>query len=178
MIRRLFIAALCCIAFSASAATLTTQQVATLRADILGSEFSAQCVPSGDGPFNIATAYNLAKSPTFTVWKPSVTIRETGQAFNGAEWAGMTTANHTRLQTVAQYLMSYSPAIPGIRAMFDDIWSGAGGVNTRAALLVLWKRPALRVEALFAIGIGSDAVPATLAFEGAVSVADVIRACQ
>ncbi len=176
MIRRVFLATLL-FASSAAHSALTTQQVATLRADILASEFAAQCVPSGDGPYNIAAAYNLPKSPTFTVWKSNVTIRETGQAFNGAEWAGMTTANHTRLQTVAQFLMSYNPSVQGVRDMFNDIWSGAGGVLTRASLLVLWKRNATRHEALFATGTGSDASPATLVVEGALSPADTIRAC-
>jgi hypothetical protein len=37
----------------------------------------------------------------------------------------------------------------------------------------LWKRLASRVEQLFATGTGSDAVPATLGFEGPISVNDV-----
>ena len=151
---------------------LTAVQVAqygvAIKANILASPDLV-----GQQDTVIAGLYNAAASPTFTVWKSEVTIRQTGQAFVGTEWAGMTSANHTRLQTVAQYLMAYNPSIQGIRDMFNDIWSGAGGVNTRAALLVLWKRPALRIEKLLATGTGSDAVPATLGFEGTISAQNV-----
>lgn len=156
---------------------LTVPQIAVLRANILADPVLApKCVPAGDGPYDIAAAYNLLKSPTFTVWRTNVSVRETGQAFDGTEWANMTSANHTRLQTVAQYLANYNAALPGIQAMFNDIW-GAGATVTKAALLVLWKRPATRIEALFATGTGTDPLPATMVFEGALSVADSIRAC-
>lgn len=72
--------------------------------------------------------------------------------------------------------MSQVYRYPSNRAFFDDVFSGAGGTNTRAALLVLWKRLATRIEKLFATGTGSDAVPATLVFEGEVSVQDIIEA--
>jgi hypothetical protein len=88
----------------------------------------------------------------------------------------MTSANHTRLQTVAQYLASYNASIAGIRAMFDDIWSGAGGTTTRAALLALWKRNARRIEKLFVTGTGSDASPATLVVEGPISNEEIVLA--
>ena len=35
-------------------------------------------------------------------------------------------------------------------AFFDDVFSVAAGASTRAALLALWKRPATRLEKLFA----------------------------
>lgn len=89
----------------------------------------------------------------------------------------MTTANHTRLQTVAQWLPGgYNAALPDIRAMFNDIWSGAGGTSTRNALLVLWKRLARRGEKLYASGTGTDTVPSTLTFEGPISATDVSNA--
>jgi hypothetical protein len=174
MIRRLFAAfALCLLAFSAQA--LTTQQLQTLKAAILAETDPAFVSLRQAGATGaMADFYN--GNSAFVVWKSSVTIRETGQAFNGAEWAGMTSANHTRLQTVAQYLMSYSPATQGIRDMFNDIWSGAGGTNTRAALLALWKRFATKGERLFATGTGSDAVPGLLVFEGSLRDADIVGA--
>ena len=97
----------------------------------------------------MAEWYNGAT--TFIVWKSSVTITETGQAFNGTEWSGMTSANHTRLQTVAQYLAFYNAGLADVRAMFNDIWSGSGGTITRAALLALCVALALRLpERIFA----------------------------
>lgn len=122
----------------------------------------------------MAAFYNAQATPAYIVWKSLISVGATGQAFVGTEWAGMTSANHTRLQTVAQYLAAgYDPSKADIRAMFNDIWSGAGGTATRAALLALWKRTATRGEKLFATGTGTDATPATLTFEGTISPQDV-----
>jgi hypothetical protein len=151
---------------------MTPAQLTALKTAILADPALMVLVNAGQYA-GVAAELNKAAAPAFIVWKGDVTIRETGQAFNGTEWAGMTTANHTRLQTVAQYLASYSPALADIRAMFNDIWSGAGGTTTRAALLALWKRSALRGEKILATGTGSDAVPATMGFEGQVSERDV-----
>ncbi len=177
MIRRFFIASLLFSAFAAHAA-LTNAQLLVLKAAIAAETTPAFVAFRQAGDKGSMAAWYNGSHPTFIVWKGSVTIRETGQAFNGSEWAGMTSANHTRLQTVAQYLMTYSPAVPGTRAMFDDIWSGAGGTSTRAALLVLWKRPARQVEKLYASGTGSDASPATLVFEGAITSSDINDALE
>ena len=115
--------------------SLTPAQLTTLKAAILADPtLSAQPLNSA-GALTIANAMNAAAAPAFIVWRTNVSIRETGQAFNGTEWAGMTSANHTRLQTVAQYLATYNAGLADIRAMFNDIWSGAGGTTTRAALL-------------------------------------------
>ncbi len=162
----------------AAHAALTTAQVATLRADILASEFAAQCVPSGDGPYNIAAAYNLPKSPAFTVWKTAVPIAQVGIAQDATEVAGLTTANTSRLQVYALFSGgTFNASNANVRAGFDSVFSGAGGATTRASLLALWKRTATRSEALFATGTGSDASPATMTAEGALAVADAIRAC-
>lgn len=157
---------------------LTSQQLATLKADILADPtLSAHAAEKSYGL--ITAAYNSPASPAWTVWRTLVTITETGRQFVGSEWAGMTSANHTRLQTVAQWLAAgYDASKSDIRAMFDDIWSGAGGANTRTRLLALWKRTATRAEKLLSTGTGSDALPATLGFEGNISDADVEAALR
>ena len=152
---------------------LTTAQLTTLKNYILTVPEWAALPLTGDAADFIAQQLKTPATPAFTVWKSAVNLEETGKAFNGAEWAGMTGANHTRLQTLAQYLSAYNPALPDIRAMFNDIWGGAGGALTRAALLALWKRPANKLEKLFATGPGSDASPATLVVEGFVSYQEV-----
>jgi hypothetical protein len=150
---------------------LTTAQLTTLK-----NAINAETDPTFVGYRNannddgMASFYNVLASPSFTVWKSFVTITDTGKQFVGTEWAGMTSANHTRLQTVSQWLNAgYSPALADIRAMFDDIWSGAGGTQTRAKYLAFWKRFATRGEKLYATGTGSDAVPATLVCEGDIT---------
>ena len=153
---------------------LTSQQYATLKAHILASPELAALPNNSDGAFGIAALMNLPAAPDWTVWRTNVTVRETGKAFNGAEWAGMTSANHTRLVDVAAWVgMGYDASRSDIQAMFNDIWSGAGGATTRANLLVLWKRLATRAEKLFSTGTGSNAVPATMSFEGQLSPDDV-----
>lgn len=160
---------------------LTPAQLTILKTSIqadgtFGPIFNSASFNS-DQAVDIANAYNLNASPAFTVWRTAVTIEATGQAFNGAELAGMTTGNQTRLQTIAQYLANgYNAGLADVRQMFNDIWSGAGGTNTRANLLLLWKRLATRAEKLYAVGTGSDASPAVLGFEGAISYQDVINA--
>jgi hypothetical protein len=56
-----------------------------------------------------------------------------------------------------------NPSLADRRQFFDDIFSGAGGVNTRANLLALWKELATRAQKLFSTGTGTDAAPATTA---------------
>ena len=176
MIRRIFLAAaLSLFSLAAAAQSLTTAQLQTLKAAIAAetdSTFAALRTAGATGA--MAEWYNGAT--TFIVWKSSVTITETGQAFNGTEWSGMTSANHTRLQTVAQYMSTYRPGLADIRAMFNDIWSGAGGTTTRANLLALWKRAATRGEKVFATGTGTDATPGALVWEGRLSDGDIVRA--
>ena len=157
---------------------LTTAQLTTLKAAILADATLNAYPNTADGNFDMCTQkLNVAASPAFIVWRTKVSISDTGQAFNGTELAGMTTANQTRLQTIAQYFVAgYNAALLDVRQMFNDIWSGAGGSTTRANLLVLWKRSALLGEKIFASGTGSDASPATLTYEGTLSYIDVMTA--
>jgi hypothetical protein len=153
---------------------MTPAQLSTLKAAIAANPTWNNQPQDSTGAALIAADLNALASPAFIVWKSRVSIKDTGEAFNGADWAGMTSANHTRLQTVAQYLTEgYNAAKLDLRDMFNDIWSGAGGATTRANLLALWKRGATAGEKIYATGTGSDASPATLTFEGAISTSDV-----
>lgn len=153
---------------------LTPAQLATLKAAIIADPVLNAFPQNSDGAFEIAKAMNSTASPNFTVWKTNVSINEVGKKFNGTELAGLTSLNNTRLQTLAMFLAAgVNPSLTDNRQFFDDIFSGAGGTNTRANLLALWKRLATRVEKLFATGTGTDALPATLTFEGSISFQDV-----
>ncbi len=157
---------------------MTSSQLTTLKADILADPvLSLIDHTSTAGYIQLAAVYNAQASPTFTVWKTNVSIGDVGKNFSSSELGGLTSANLQRLQTLAQYRASgVNPTLATDRAFFDDVFSGAGGTNTRAALLILWKRLATRAEKLFATGTGSDAVPATLSFEGIVSPNDISAA--
>ena len=156
--------------------SLSQSQLTTLKAAILADPVLVTFVNSGQyAP--IAASMNANASPSWTVWKSSVPMVEIGKKINGAELGGLTTANHTRLQTIIQISGGFiNPSLADQRAFFDDVFSGAGGTNTRANLLVLWKRLATRAEKLFSTGTGSDAVPATLVFEGSLSSVDIEEA--
>ena len=153
---------------------LSPAQLTTLKAAIVADSTLNAFPNNSDGAFAIADLLNQTASPAFTVWKTNVAISQVGANFNGTELAGLTTGNQSRLQTIAQYLSGgVNPSLIDVRQMFDDIFSGAGGTNTRAKLLILWKRLANRAEKIFATGTGTDAAPATLTFEGTLSYQDV-----
>ena len=156
---------------------LTSAQLITLKAAILADPLLASQPMDGNGHGAIADAMNMPASPVFTVWKTWVTISAIGDNLVGTELAGLSSLNLTRLQTIVQLSASgVNPSLTDRRAFFDDVFSGAGGTLTRAKLLILWKRTATRIEKLFATGTGSDALPATLAFEGAVTSLDIDQA--
>lgn len=151
----------------------TSAQKLALKTAILADSTLASAVAAGDDP-PVADAFNAQAVPTFTVWKSIVSLVELGNAFVSTELAGLTTANTGRLQAIALYSPNgINPALVDRRQAFDDIFSGTGGVNTRANLLTLYKRTATRAEKVLAIGTGSDASPATLTAEGPLSPSEV-----
>jgi hypothetical protein len=136
----------------------------------IASVFGAASLGSGDAQV-IADHYNsVGVAGTHTVWKTSVAIDKVGDAINGTELAGLSSLNNTRLQTLAVFSATgVNPSLANRRQFFDDIFCGAGGTNTRAALLVLWKRLCTNLEKVFATGTGSDASPATLVVEESIT---------
>lgn len=159
---------------------LTTAQLQTLKADLAANAStvsingatpvaisSLDTAPerTSDAAFSVAAWYNLAASPAFVLWRKQVSVPATGDAMNATEVGGLTTANLQRLQTLAQYTTGFFDfSLPDRRQAFNDIFSGAGGTNTRASLLALQKRSGTNAEKLFATGTGSDASPAISAF--------------
>lgn len=156
---------------------LTTQQQATLKAAILADSTLNAYPNTGDGNFDLARYMSITLVPAFIVWRSMVPIAEAGRTFDSTELAGLSSINTTRLTNLALWLAGgLNPSVAGVRAFFDDIFSGAGGTNTRAALLVLWKRSATVIEKILATGTGSSGSPATMGYEGTISAADVTAA--
>jgi hypothetical protein len=119
---------------------------------------------TGVGNAVVAAYYNQPAAPAWTIWRKNVTILEVGNNLNGAELGGLSSLNHTRLQTVVMLSqLGIDASLADRRQFFDDIFSGSPGATTRAQLLVLWKRIATRAQKLFSTGPGSDAFPATTA---------------
>lgn len=157
---------------------LTTAQKATLKAAILADSTLNAYTNNSDGNFDMCVQkLNVDAVPSFTVWRNMVSLSEVGRKFDSAELGNRSTADNTRLQTIAQYNPSgINPSVASNRAFFDDIFSGVGGANTRVSLLATWKRLAKLGEKILATGTGSDAVPATLGFEGNLTPDDVQQA--
>lgn len=159
---------------------LTTAQLATLAAHIRANTDPAVVAALANGADNeIARLYNLDAVPAFVVWRTNVTNDELGDAMNGTEVAGLSSLNMQRLQVLAAYSGgSQNMSRADRRSAFDQVFSGAGGATTRAAMAVLWKRNARLVEKVFATGTGSTGSPATLVYEGTISGDDVSRALR
>jgi len=155
---------------------LTPAQNTTLKNAINGDPTLSAYPNTPEGNTNMCNQQlNLNAAPAFIVWKTNLTLTQTGEVFNGAEWGALTTANVSRLQSVADYFQQgYSAADDDVRAIFNDIFS-VGGV-TKANLLVLWKRAALLGEKILAVGTGTDAAPAKMSFVGNLSEPDVTGA--
>lgn len=176
MLRRLILAsvlALC--ALPALAVTFTNAQLLILKAAIAAeTDPTFVAARNANDKVTMAAFYNATPLVQFTVWKSSVALPLVGKSFNGTELAGLTTGNQQRLQTIGVYFeQGVDPSRADVRQMFDDIFSGAGGVTTRANLLVLWKRAATRLEKLYATGTGTDLSPATLVLEGLVTSSQI-----
>ena len=151
---------------------MTPAQISALRPIVLAEPSLAQAVLTGQDSV-IAAWCNALADPAVIAWKTSITTQQIGEAMNSTEVGGLTTANTNRLMVMESYSGgTFNPSRADTRAGFDGVFSGAGGVLTRAALLVLYKRSATRAEKALATGTGSDASPATLTFEGLVSIDD------
>lgn len=168
---------------------LTPAQLQTLKTDILANTavlasgpFAGQTVaqvaglPGSESRIRIAEWYNLAASPAFVVWRSSVTWDEI--MLNGMDWARVDNLSVGKariwdwmFQNAAR---SFNPSKSNIRAGIDAAWVGtAPDLAVRAAVYVHCKRSATNGEKVYATGVGSDAVPATMAFEGSISSQEV-----
>ena len=141
---------------------LTTAQLTTLKADIIADATLNAFPNNSDGAFAIATAYNLLASPDFIVWRTQVPTADCKKAMVWTEFIGRSAGERDSWQ----FMLSngvINGADTNIRQGIQDIFSGAQGAATRAALTALAKTKASRIQKLFSTGTGSDASPATMA---------------
>lgn len=149
---------------------LTDQQKVTLKAYILTVPELAPAIVSGDDS-TIAGWLNGLANPAFVVWKTEVSIDEIMR--NGMDWARVDnlSVGKARIWDWMGRLGTLNAAKPNIRAGIDATWVGtAADLAVRATVYTHCKRSATRAEAVLAAGVGSDASPATMSFEGLVSV--------
>lgn len=156
---------------------LTGPQQQTLKAFIANTSALNAYPNTLDGAWEIATLLNLVATPDFIVWKTNVAIDEIMR--NGMDWARVDnlSVGKARIWEWMTKLNTINAAKPNIRAGIDAAWVGtAADLAVRAAVYVHCKRTATVVEKLFATGTGSDASPATMVLEGAISPQDVYDA--
>ena len=156
---------------------LTGPQQQTLKTFIANTSALNSFPNTLDGAWEIATLLNLVATPNFIVWKTNVAIDEIMR--NGMDWARVDnlSVGKARIWEWMTKLNTINAAKPNIRAGIDAAWVGtAADLAVRAAVYVHCKRTATVVEKLFATGTGSDASPATMVLEGAISPQDVYDA--
>lgn len=154
---------------------LTTEQLTTLAAAI-AAETDPEFVEYREQGATGAMAEWFNQPSTFIVWKTSVHKNDVGKAFVASALAAITAGNNDKLANFAAWNETVNPSRADQRQFFDDVFSVAAGASTRAALLALWKRPALKGEKIYATGTGTDGTPGLLVYEGNISNNDVVNA--
>lgn len=151
---------------------LTPTQNALLKNDILADPVLGVLAPSSDAIYQIIAAYMQPKSPSYIVWRTDVSQDEIMQ--NGFDWTRVDNLGIGKAR-IWEWLFdnqesSFNPSKPNVRAGIDATWGGTtADLAVRAAVYVHCKRPANRLEALFATGTGTDASPATMVDVGELS---------
>ncbi len=156
---------------------LTVEQRATLKAAILADVTLAAFPAGSDGAYEIAALLNQQATPDFIVWKSSVSVDEIMR--NGMAWDRVDnlSVGKARIWDWMTRLGTLNASKANIRAGIDAAWVGtAADLVVRATIYTHCKRLASRIEKLLATGTGSDAAPATMSFEGAISWQDVEQA--
>ncbi len=156
---------------------LTPEQQATLQADVLADNALNQLPHTADSAYAIAVAYGIAVVD-FIVWKTAVTRDEIMQ--NGFDWTRLDnlTVGKARIweQMFTNQSFATNPSKLNVRAGIEEVWKGtAQDLAVRAAVYVHCRRPANRLEKLFATGTGTDASPATMTVEGSIGYIDVLN---
>lgn len=174
---------------------LTQAQLTVLAADIAADPVLSAKPKNSDGAFDIAAAYKLPASPAFYVWQTKCPVQDIEDAVLWANFTPQDSPDGTQLwgnralqcqgkQFNLQLMISGKTTIdcskPGKRAGLQDaltaIPSGSSGANKGGgwnAVQQVMSRQANRAEKLFATGTGTQAEPATMAFEGSFSLDDI-----
>lgn len=151
-------------------ADLTSQQKATLKAFILADPTLSQFPPGSDGAYAIAAIINLPASPDFIVWKTDVSVDDIMR--NGMNWTRVDnlSVGKARIWDWMTRLGTLNASKVNIRSGIDATWTGTAADDAvRAMVYTHCKRKASVIEKILATGVGSDASPATMEWEGTIS---------
>ena len=122
--------------------------------------------------------YNQPRTPDFIVWKTLVTQDEI--MMNGFDWVRVDNLSVGKAR-IWEWLFGneqrvINPSKPNVRAGIAEVWKGtAADLAVQAVVLGHCKRPATRIEHLFATGTGTIASPGDLVLVDQLSDYDVDR---
>jgi len=158
------------LAFSALATDLTIPQMQTLKALAEADQTAATYLAAGNDN-DLASWYN---TPTATiVWRTDVSVDSIMR--NGMDWSRVDnlTVGKARIWDWMTRLGTFDASKANIRAGIDAAWVGtAADLAVRATVYTHCKRAATRAEAALDTGTGTALSPATLGWEGFISVND------
>jgi hypothetical protein len=159
---------------------LTTAQLQAIKANVLADP-TLSAMWTGGNPGQIAAYYNTTAAPDFFAWRSSVTQDEIMQ--NGFDWTRVDnlTVGKARIWgwLFDNQNKTINPAKANVRAGIDATWVGtAADLAVRAVVYTHCKRKTNNIEKLLATGVGSDASPATMGYEGTVDWPDINAAME
>ena len=153
---------------------MTPAQLLILSQDISTKPEFFSLPNNSDAGTTIADWYNTTATPAFIVWRTSVAPVEIMS--NGFRWSDIDvmTAGKYRIWQLMAGLEAINPSKANVRQGLNDAFTA--GTPMMLAIAPHLRRSATRVEKLFATGTGTDASPATMVLEDALTYADVITA--
>ena len=159
---------------------LTTEQLHVFRAALLAETDPDLVFRRDNGQAGrVAEWYNQVGANAPIVWKTSLQLEEITS--NGFDWVRVDNLSVGKAR-IWEWMFgsenkSINPSKPNIRAGIAEVWKGtAADLAVQATVLNHCKRPATRIEALYAAGSGTMGAPATLVFAEQLSEPDVMRA--
>ena len=159
---------------------LTTEQLHVFRAALLAETDPDLVFRRDNGQAGrVAEWYNQVGANAPIVWKTSLQLEEITS--NGFDWVRVDNLSVGKAR-IWEWMFgaeskSINPSKPNIRAGIAEVWKGtAADLAVQATVLYHCKRPATRIEALYATGSGTTAAPSTLVFTEQLSEPDVMRA--
>ena len=159
---------------------LTTEQLHVFRAALLAETDPDLVFRRDNGQAGrVAEWYNQVGANAPIVWKTSLQLEEITS--NGFDWVRVDNLSVGKAR-IWEWMFgsenkSINPSKPNIRAGIAEVWKGtAADLAVQATVLNHCKRPATRIEALYAAGSGTTGAPATLVFTEQLSEPDVMRA--
>lgn len=167
---------------------LSPQQLATLKAAILAESDPAFVAARNEGNNTVmAEFFNATASPLFYVYKDSLSrhaiLAETSDDGTVFGWTGNLYISRAQGERDAFREMFNStgavdPSLATIRAAFNDIFSGAGGLPNRTHIEAMSRRTVNKFERLFVTGTGSKVDPGKAIVVGNCTRDDILAAME